>query len=82
MSDLYHLPMIFPGQASQKVGMAQDLASGGGAAAAYLSSVDEALGDDLTSIMFEGPSEKLTETHNAQPAILAHSVAIFTYSGT
>ncbi|MFT5232120.1 MAG: [acyl-carrier-protein] S-malonyltransferase [Candidatus Krumholzibacteriia bacterium] len=76
MSIQYRVPMIFPGQASQKIGMAQDLAEGSGAAAAYLATVNDALGDDLTKIMFEGPGETLTETHNAQPAILAHSVAV------
>ncbi len=70
------VPLIFPGQASQSVGMARDLADGGGAAAEFLGTVNAALDDDLTGIMFEGPSEKLTETHNAQPAILAHSVAV------
>jgi len=76
MSSQHRVPMIFPGQASQKVGMAQDLASGVGAAAEFMASINEALGDDLTTIMFEGPGESLTETHNAQPAILAHSVAV------
>jgi [acyl-carrier-protein] S-malonyltransferase len=68
--------MIFPGQASQAVGMAQDLVQAGGAAAAFLNQVNEVLGEDLTSIMFTGPAETLTETRNAQPAILAHSVAV------
>ncbi len=76
MAAQHRVPMIFPGQGSQKVGMAQDLANGGGAASAYLATVNQALGDELTSIMFEGPAEKLTETHHAQPAILAHSVAV------
>ncbi len=76
MSASYRVPMIFPGQASQAVGMAQDLAEAGGPAADFLATVNEALGDDLTGIMFEGPAETLTATHNAQPAILAHSVAI------
>jgi len=68
--------MIFPGQASQAVGMAQDLAAAGGPAAAWLSQVDGILDDTLTTTMFEGPAETLTETRNAQPAILAHSVAV------
>ncbi|MCB1181994.1 ACP S-malonyltransferase [bacterium] len=70
------IPMIFPGQASQVVGMARDLATAGGPAADFLATVNDALGDDLTGVMFEGPGETLTETHNAQPAILAHSVAV------
>jgi [acyl-carrier-protein] S-malonyltransferase len=68
--------MIFPGQASQAVGMARDLADAGGPAAEVLSSVNDTLGADLTGLMYEGPLEKLTETRNAQPAILAHSVAV------
>ncbi len=76
MSNTYRVPMIFPGQASQAVGMAQDLAKAGGPAAEFLATVNEALDDNLTNIMYEGPAETLTETHNAQPAILAHSVAV------
>ena len=68
--------MIFPGQASQAVGMARDLADAGGPAADILASVNDTLGADLTGLMYEGPLEKLTETRNAQPAILAHSVAV------
>lgn len=73
---MYKVPMIFPGQASQSVGMAQDLAAGGGTAGGFLARIDDILGDELTRIMFEGPAEVLTETRNAQPAILAHSVAV------
>jgi len=77
MQDIKHrIPMIFPGQASQSVGMARDLTEGDDAAARFLASVDETLGDHLTSVMFDGPAETLTETRNAQPAILAHSVAV------
>ncbi len=68
--------MIFPGQASQAVGMAADLMDGGGPAAATLDQVDRVLGFGLTDLMREGPLERLTETRNAQPAILAHSVAV------
>ena len=73
---LYRLPMIFPGQASQSVGMARDLAECRGSASEFLNEVNTVLGDDLTGIMFEGPAEVLTETRNAQPAILAHSIAV------
>jgi len=72
---LHRVPMIFPGQASQSVGMAADLAEGRGSASVFLGEVNGILDDDLTGIMFEGPAEVLTETRNAQPAILAHSVA-------
>lgn len=68
--------MIFPGQASQFVGMARDLTAAAGPAASVLAGVNDALGMDLTTLMFEGPIEVLTETRNAQPAILAHSVAV------
>jgi len=68
--------MIFPGQASQSVGMASDLQAGDGPGARWLREVDSLLETPLTGLMFEGPPEKLTETWNAQPAILAHSVAV------
>jgi len=77
MTDILHrVPMIFPGQASQSVGMARDLADAGGPAGDFLNEVNTVLGEDLTGIMFEGPGEVLTQTRNAQPAILAHSVAV------
>ncbi len=70
------IPMVFPGQASQFVGMAQDLTEPAGPAAEFLARIDDTLGYSLTRIMFEGPLDTLTETHHAQPAILAHSVAL------
>lgn len=73
---MYKIPMIFPGQASQAVGMAQDLSQLPGVAGAFLAEVNTILGDDLTETMFHGPAEVLTETRNAQPAILAHSAAV------
>jgi len=76
MQVVHHLPMLFPGQASQFVGMTADLADGDGPAAAFLSGVDSILSEPLTNIMHRGPAETLTETNHAQPAILAHSVAI------
>jgi len=68
--------MLFPGQASQAVGMARDLAQRQGPGADFLARVDGLLGFGLTRIMVEGPAELLTETHHAQPAIFAHSVAV------
>jgi [acyl-carrier-protein] S-malonyltransferase len=68
--------MLFPGQASQIVGMARDLAAEDGPAARWLATVDDVVDAGLTELMFEGPLETLTETRNAQPAILAHSVAV------
>ena len=77
MTDIRHrVPMIFPGQASQYVGMARDLAQDPGAAGQWLRGVDGVLGYGLGAIMAEGPLETLTETHHAQPAILAHAVAV------
>jgi [acyl-carrier-protein] S-malonyltransferase len=73
---MHRIPMIFPGQASQSVGMAADLATGAGAAASFLGRIDDILQLDLTGIMTAGPADLLTETRNAQPAILAHSVAV------
>lgn len=73
---MYKIPMIFPGQASQYVGMARDLAENPGPGAEFLAAINDILGQDLTGIMSDGPAEVLTETRNAQPAILAHSVAV------
>ncbi len=73
---MFRVPLLFPGQASQTVGMARDLLGRPGPGAAFLSRVDQVLGRDLTRIMWNGPSETLTETRHAQPAIFAHSVAV------
>ena len=66
---------IFPGQGSQKVGMGLDLFQNHAAAKAVFDEVDEALGQKLSAIMFEGPAETLLLTENAQPAIMALSIA-------
>ena len=68
---------LCPGQGAQKVGMGKDLAERFPAARAVFDAIDEALGVSLSTIMFEGPEEDLTATQNAQPAILAHSAAVF-----
>ncbi|PID78842.1 [acyl-carrier-protein] S-malonyltransferase [bacterium DOLZORAL124_64_63] len=73
---MIQLPMLFPGQGSQTVGMTADLAQASGPAADFLGTVNDSLDADLLTIMHEGPAEVLTETRNAQPAIVAHSVAI------
>jgi [acyl-carrier-protein] S-malonyltransferase len=67
--------LVFPGQGSQSVGMARDLAETSPAAQARLDEADEVLGFNLTELMFDGPSVTLEDTINAQPAILAASVA-------
>jgi [acyl-carrier-protein] S-malonyltransferase len=68
--------LLFPGQGAQKVGMTQDLADQFPAAKATLERIDEALDASLSTLMWQGPEEELTLTHNAQPAILAHSAAV------
>jgi [acyl-carrier-protein] S-malonyltransferase len=70
-----------PGQGAQKVGMGKDLAGRFSAARAVFAAVDDALGVALSRIMWEGPEEELTRTHNAQPAILAHSAAVLAVIG-
>ncbi len=69
--------LLFPGQGSQKPGMAKDLAEAFPAAREVIERADAALGSALSSLMFEGPAETLTETHNAQPALLTHSAAVW-----
>ena len=67
---------LFPGQGSQSVGMGQALAEASPAARAVFAEVDEALGEPLSRLMFEGPAETLTLTANAQPALMAASLAV------
>jgi malonyl CoA-acyl carrier protein transacylase len=66
----------FPGQGSQAVGMGKDLAETYAEARAVFQEVDEALGEKLSAVMFEGPEETLTLTANAQPALMAVSMAV------
>ncbi|MEO1720591.1 MAG: ACP S-malonyltransferase [Pseudomonadota bacterium] len=66
---------IFPGQGSQSVGMGKALADNFGAAKDVFDEVNEALGEKLTDIMWEGDKDTLTLTENAQPALMASSVA-------
>jgi len=67
---------IFPGQGSQAVGMGKDLAEASPAARLVLEEVDDALSQNLSKLMFEGPGEDLTLTENAQPALMAVSIAV------
>jgi [acyl-carrier-protein] S-malonyltransferase len=67
---------IFPGQGSQAVGMGQELAAAFPVAAEVFQQIDEALGENLSKIMFEGPENTLTLTVNAQPALMAVSFAV------
>jgi len=66
----------FPGQGSQAVGMGKDLAAAYPVARAVFQEVDEALGQRLSATMFEGPDDILRLTENAQPALMAVSVAV------
>jgi [acyl-carrier-protein] S-malonyltransferase len=66
----------FPGQGSQVVGMGKDLSEAFPEARAVFAEVDEALGQKLSQIMFEGPDETLRLTANAQPALMAVSLAV------
>ena len=66
----------FPGQGSQAVGMGKDLAASYPEARAVFQEVDEALGQRLSATMFEGPDDILRLTENAQPALMAVSVAV------
>ncbi len=70
------LALLFPGQGSQAVGMARALAERHDAARRTLEEADDLLGFSLSGLMADGPEEELTATKNAQPAILAHSVAV------
>ena len=67
---------IFPGQGSQAVGMGRDLAASFAAARRTFEEVDEVLKQKLSKLMFEGPAEELTLTENAQPALMAVSLAV------
>jgi [acyl-carrier-protein] S-malonyltransferase len=70
------LAFTFPGQGSQAPGMGRDLAQAFPAAREVFEEVDETLKQRLSRLMFEGPAEELTLTANAQPALMAHSLAV------
>jgi [acyl-carrier-protein] S-malonyltransferase len=70
------IAFVFPGQGSQDVGMGRELAATYKDAADVFAEVDEALGQKLSAIMWEGPKETLTLTENAQPALMAVSMAV------
>ncbi len=67
---------VFPGQGSQAVGMGHSLAAAFPAARLLFDEVDEALAQPLSRLMFEGPESELTLTENAQPALMAASLAV------
>ncbi len=70
------IAFVFPGQGSQDVGMGKALADAFPSARAVFDEVDSALGQKLSQIMWEGPKETLTLTENAQPALMAVSMAV------
>src|SRR5690606_7046165 len=69
--------LLFPGQGSQKPGMAQDLSESYPAAREVLMRGDESLGVSMSSLLFNGPESDLTLTQNAQPALFLHGAALF-----
>ncbi len=69
--------LLCPGQGAQKVGMGKDLAESFPAARDVFAAADDALGIALSRLMWHGPEDELRLTHNAQPAILVHSLAAF-----
>jgi [acyl-carrier-protein] S-malonyltransferase len=73
--------LLCPGQGAQKVGMGRDLAERFPAAREVFDAVDAALQTPLSRLMWEGPDDELTLTHNAQPAILTHSLAVWAVVG-
>lgn len=70
-----NVAFIFPGQGSQSVGMGRDLAAASPAAAAVLAEADAALGEPISVLAWSGPEDVLNMTENAQPALLATSIA-------
>jgi [acyl-carrier-protein] S-malonyltransferase len=68
--------IVFPGQGSQTVGMGRELAEAFSAARDVFDEVDEALKQNLSKLMWEGPDDELTLTENAQPALMAVSMAV------
>ena len=72
---------VFPGQGAQVVGMGAELYKNNADARAVFDEVDDALGEKLSNIIFNGPMEDLTLTKNVQPAIMATSVAMYRASG-
>ena len=68
---------VFPGQGAQTIGMGRELAEAYPAAMDVFREVDEALGENLSKLIWEGDADELTLTRNAQPALMATSMAAF-----
>jgi len=75
MELMTNFAFVFPGQGSQTVGMGRALAAASPAAAAVFAQADEALGEPISNLAWEGPEDRLNRTENAQPALLATSIA-------
>ena len=69
------IAFVYPGQGAQTIGMGRDLADAYPAAKAVFDEVDEALGEKLSTLIWEGEADELTLTQNAQPALMATSMA-------
>ncbi|MCC6243828.1 MAG: ACP S-malonyltransferase [Gemmatimonadaceae bacterium] len=69
--------VLLPGQGSQRVGMGKDLYAAHAVARDTFRAVDDAIGMSLSTLAFDGPADELTKTHHAQPALLAHSAAVW-----
>jgi [acyl-carrier-protein] S-malonyltransferase len=69
------IAFVFPGQGSQSVGMGRAVAASSAAAAAVFAAADDALGESISSLAWDGPEDQLNRTENAQPALLATSIA-------
>jgi [acyl-carrier-protein] S-malonyltransferase len=72
---MHSFAFVFPGQGSQSVGMGRALVDASPAAAAVFAEADAALGEPISRLAWDGPSEELDRTENAQPALLAASIA-------
>ena len=75
LTSAHKVAFLFPGQGTQHIGMGRTLYEGSAAARSVFEEIDEALSVSLTRLMFDGPEDELTKTVNAQPAILAVSLA-------
>lgn len=75
-AEVQRIAFVFPGQGSQSVGMGQSLAGSSPAAAAVFAAADAALGEPISELAWTGPADRLGLTENAQPALVATSIAI------